>query len=428
MSTNNGQGNLKPATKAAIQASNARKNKQDGVYRDFNVNQQNFRSTTTTTRYDSVYRALSLERPLPTTHVNPGLQYRSVAIAPPQGANATFGGLQAPQIQQQSKMMQFEPMGKHHIQVVSATAKSTGTTTENSNTISPGPIPLLLEQNSNVTVSGDLSTLAENVTSLLKKYDVDVAFKPSKAKWKGKAYSKNKELDLRAFLYKTSSKPDMYVLEFQRRSGCAMQFSQLYKNVYQDLLKNGFVCNKQGEKKIPSAKDLDSRPVDRPFAPLPLPDDLKVDTVRDFTPLVEMAKSRYVDVQIEALTEIANQAADDSVRSDLGKSNGLMKRLVENLETKDAQVVRLCCSCLKSFTNNDATLQVLCVEVGGVHHLVRLLDRQGIDRETKRLATSALANLSAGYANVISSCGGKAVIEQLDNQEDNLIKNAFIRF
>jgi len=84
------------------------------------------------------------------------------------------------------------------------------------------PIPILIEKNSNVLVSGSLDDIAQSVSELLQKHGVDISFKPEKCKWVGVAYSHNRELSLRAFLYKAPNEnltdlKDHYILEFQRR-------------------------------------------------------------------------------------------------------------------------------------------------------------------------------------------------------------------
>ena len=175
-----------------------------------------------------------------------------------------------PQIQH-NKLINFQSLQSHNNKSMNKTTTTPNTQNQkviiqqqqqNKNvSINPSPIPLLLEENTNVCVSGNLNVLASNVTSLFKKFNTDVEFKSEKAKWKGKAIHRNRELSFRAYLYKISSKPNMFVLEFQRRSGCAMQFTQLYKNIYQELLKNGFVCSKQGEIKIPTTSDFNKEPL-----------------------------------------------------------------------------------------------------------------------------------------------------------------------
>ncbi len=91
------------------------------------------------------------------------------------------------------------------------------------------PIPILLEKNSNILVTGSLNEIADSVTELLHTHGVDVSFKPEKCKWIGVAYAHNRELSLRVFLYKApstaisnsnesdNSTKEHYILEFQRR-------------------------------------------------------------------------------------------------------------------------------------------------------------------------------------------------------------------
>lgn len=148
----------------------------------------------------------------------------------------------------------------------------------------------------------------------------------------------------------------MYILEFQRRSGDAMQFSKIYYKIYQDLLKNGFVI-KNYNNNI-DLNNLLNKNIDNfdGLKCLPLPDnfDKPILTNDDFQPLFDMVKSKYLEVNIEALIELANLAEDDSnVSRILGQNQEFVSIIINNLISTNNDILRVSCSIINTLINNN---------------------------------------------------------------------------
>ena len=122
----------------------------------------------------------------------------------------------------------------------------------------PQPHPFYLEPNCFFIVRGEVKELVTLVNEVLE--GKDSAFKPAKCKWKACSYVRNSCLDFRVVLFHGDWEPDQFVVEFQRRQGCAFQFAALVRKARALFVRRGKVCNEAGEIEQPPAAPAPSSP------------------------------------------------------------------------------------------------------------------------------------------------------------------------
>ena len=293
-------------------------------------------------------------------------------------------------------------------------------------------------------VKGSAQHVVEVTTTLLARHRVDATFDSASCSWRGLAYTRNRQIDVRAALYAKVGRVDVFVLEFQRRCGCGAGFSTLYRSIYNDLVKNDLVCDSRGVVLGASAALVEpaaSSSSSSEFYALPLAvsskDDqstvkrvlLDLDDYPDptgFAPLARLVESPFVDVQREGLCCIANKAEKDvSSRRALAATPGLLDKLFAFSQSVDAECRRLSASVLSQLTKEDE-VQSQVASKGYLASFVRSLGAQVEDErangssetsmttlEEKRRVVSTLSNCVAKFRKQIGDAGGKDVFEAI---------------
>jgi len=194
----------------------------------------------------------------------------------------------------------------------------------------------------------------DKITVALDSHNVDYEYQPLKNKIKGICYPNNVQCTFNVHVFQ--SKTGEKLVEFQRRSGCVIAFSQFYSRLVSDSLSSILSGGKSRPKNsTPSVPKSDS--------------DMKLDdlTVQS---LFEMIQSCNVDVQRQGLQTLFNVAVDDSnkkvlMQSPIQKSVStpsssraqvtVLDVLKQLLSSKDEQVVHYTTMILQSFSSSDCS-------------------------------------------------------------------------
>merc|ERR1711916_80010 len=155
--------------------------------------------------------------------------------------------------------------------------------------------------------------------------------------------------------------------------------------------------------------------------------------------LIELIKSPYIEVKLDAISELANdlEGKNEVKKLIISKYPKLINILINNVGDNDKDIIRCAVSCLKSLSSfNDNNLKKNLIENGVINKLFQLLapnsklflvvNNDGYKKiyilEILRLATRCLMNLSTDYINVIKSCGGIPILQNILNNYNFDIK------
>jgi len=209
-----------------------------------------------------------------------------------------------------------------------------------------------------------LTKIFDKITVALDSHNVDYEYQPLKNKIKGICYPNNMQCTFHVHVFQ--SKTGEKLVEFQRRSGCVVAFSQFFSRLVTDSLAS-ILSGKssrtdkqqQQQQQVAEAnKQLDS--------------DVKLDEIT-VQSLFEMIQSCNVDVQRQGLQTLFNVAIDDTNKKVLMQSPiqrilatspppsskatrvTLLDVLKQLLSSKDAQVVHYTTMILQSFSSSDCS-------------------------------------------------------------------------
>ncbi len=225
------------------------------------------------------------------------------------------------------------------------------------------------------------------------------------------------------------------------------------------MLKTGFVVTSNGANHNVKQQE---RKCNRVFAPPPFPQclckpssnangsithaspssDLKSE---DFASLIGLTQSKYIETQRESLRTVANMVSlDVEKRRVLGSSSDLLETLVDNLISTDAEVCRLSCSALESFSK-EAEIVTKLAKFGLMHRVCQILasprvtvcsksckaksTREGFSRETRRLASRIASNMVTHMPDILHKVSGSQVLFRSlgsSEDEDNIVKEIAI--
>lgn len=310
-----------------------------------------------------------------------------------------------------------------------------------SDELKPMPHPFTLDPDSFCVLRGDVKKIVETVTEVLRQNEVDFAFKPSKCKWKGCTYVRNWCLDIRVFLFEGNWESDMFALEFQRRRGCAMHFAQLFRQARAELVRRGCVCSEDGEFESPASADTAAaaskasgglRVPSLGFFPPEVPGWSKPKLTSDsLEPLYDMACSEFIEMQYQAVREIANLAAEDDGEGCpvIAAFPGLVGHLVQCVGSADHGLHRCAAAVLSNLTANATCCGTVVSVSGVVAALVALCERDGVELEARRQCVSALANICAGgFTSDVCKCDRAIPVinECLCHEDERLQKAAVV--
>jgi len=182
--------------------------------------------------------------------------------------------------------------------------------------------------------------------------NVDYTVKQDKFKLKCVSYNGGPRLSFNVRIFTIDSDSKQYAVEFQRRSGDIIQFSEIYRGCKTHLEGEGYTA-------VTSSKQMTVRA----FAPPPLDVEVTVDQARDTMKcLVQMAGSNCADVKAKAVEALAEMTKDQDVKvQQMIVADGGLEMLIESLDSSYEDVH---CSAVTGVANlthdrEDACRQVL---------------------------------------------------------------------
>jgi hypothetical protein len=254
--------------------------------------------------------------------------------------------------------------------------------------------------------------LLDSLLSTLQSHQVDFSLKQDKYKISCRSYRNADSLTfiVRIFNgknYKSNNNKaanpntKQYAVEFQRRTGDILKFSELYRNCKHALHLEGH-CE---------SSRADALPISR--LPVPcLPDNAATadQVVESLNCLLLMASSTYVDVKANAMHVLSEVTATDRRVQDLVLSASGLETLLESLHTKFEDVHRCALATLANLADkrvdvcrkivsgrhirqvyeltNSETLQVVRESARILNHIVEELGKSVVDSEFSRTLRS----------------------------------------
>jgi len=168
-----------------------------------------------------------------------------------------------------------------------------------------------------------------------------------------------------------------YALEFQRRSGCVLQFSDLWTKCKQIFQDTGFMI---ADKNVPSTKPLANIAVQVTDAEIR-------QTLRC---LLQMATSKCCDVKSQAIAALCKMTAEEQQKS-LMIEEGCVEAFIDAVSCPDEDVHRCAVSALANLAHKRADVCKKFAEKNGVGRLRTLAKSQ--TKEVVRESQRALALL-----------------------------------
>jgi len=220
--------------------------------------------------------------------------------------------------------------------------------------------PAYVEKATSFLCSCHTDDIFGKITGALDSHNVDYEYQPLKNKIKGLCYPNNIQCTFHVHVF--MSKSGDKLVEFQRRSGCVVAFSQFFSRLVADSLSS--LLPKGNNKPTQPNQQTNSIPQ------LDTTTELKLDDVT-VQSLFEMIQSPNVDVQRQGLQTLFNVAIDDANKKVLMQSTiqkvtssassprssdvTVFDVLKQLLLSKDEQVVHYAAMILQSFSSSECS-------------------------------------------------------------------------
>jgi len=364
---------------------------------------------------DPVYRSLSdldrpksdLSRPLNRSIVESDLSrptYRGIIDSVPSSSPTIL-----PSSEHSSKKSSFAPRVPFDIQIQSSAFSSKDLQVE------PPPVPggylepfCHLISRSKPTALFDLIPQALN--SLRKQkiisYAIDMEVIDRKFKVKCVAYPLG-ELKLqfvcRVFRMDPDEQGKRYALEFQRRSGCALQFSDMWTKCKRFFQESDLVVT---EKTVPPTKSL----------PNPNVKATDAEVRQTLRCLLQMATSKCCDVKSQAIAALCKMSAEEQQKSLMIEEEGCVEAFIAAVGCPDEDVHRCAVSALANLAHKRADVCKKFAEKNGVERLCTLSNSH--TTEIVRESLRALTLLTESLGSRILDDGCHRVLENHRNSPD----------
>jgi hypothetical protein len=276
------------------------------------------------------------------------------------------------------------------------------------------PLPFYVEKYTCFVSRTAPADLMDAIAKIFVSTNVDHETVASKHKMKGLAYDAERaaQCSFRVQLFQGEKKEEV-VVEFQRRSGCVVNFHAFFNRTLDILGSEHVVCMygepekafapKETENTVKSTSTSTTTPAPKP-KPKPEPVDLVGDLVLDTATcqaLFAMANSNNCDVQREALKVLAAAASKSVNQISLVENHDttdLVALLEVTMSSRDDEVRRCASLFLTNLCKQEAIRSVVANKLLEV--MLGELDAPGNlnNRETKRHVAAALACISDTHA------------------------------
>jgi len=204
-----------------------------------------------------------------------------------------------------------------------------------------------------------------------------------------------------------------YALEFQRRSGCAYQFSDLWTKCKGSFQETGlFVTEKSFTEKSLS-----------PSTSLPNPDTSKAtdaEVRQTVKCLLQMATSKCCDVKAQAIAALSKMSAEEQQKSLMIEEEGCVEAFIAAVGCPDEEVHRCAVSALANLAHKRADVCKKFAEKNGVERLCTLSNSHTMEIVRESLRTLTLLAESLGSRILDDGC--HRVLENHRNSPDLFTK------
>jgi len=281
--------------------------------------------------------------------------------------------------------------------------------------IEPPPVPGgYLEPNCHLISRSKPTSLfdliPQTLQSLLQQrhicYGIDMDANQQKFKVKCVAYPLG-ELKLqficRVFRMDPDEQGKRYALEFQRRSGCALQFADLWTKCKRSFQDSGLFIT---EKNVPQSKPLGNIATQTTDAEIR-------QTLRC---LLQMAASKCCDVKSQAIAALCKMSAEEQQKAVMIEEEGCVEAFIAAAGCPDEDVHRSAISVLANLAHKRADVCKKFADKNGVERLCTLSNSN--TKEIVRESLRALSLLAESLGSRILDDGCHRVLENHRNSPD----------
>jgi Glu-tRNA(Gln) amidotransferase subunit E-like FAD-binding protein len=214
----------------------------------------------------------------------------------------------------------------------------------------------------------------------------------------------------RVFYLDPDEKGKRYALEFQRRSGCVIQFSDLWAKCKRYFQEAGLLVTDKSP--LPSKPQM--KPLDVQVTETQTRETLKC--------LLQMATSKCCDVKSQAVAALCKMSTEEQHQTLMLEEEGCLEAFIAAAGCPDEDVHRCAISALANLAHNRAGVCKKIAEKNGVQRLCTLSTSN--TKEIVRESLRALLSLTQSLGCRILDDGCQRVMETHRNSHDPFTQQA----
>jgi hypothetical protein len=264
-----------------------------------------------------------------------------------------------------------------------------------------------LEPSYHVFSTANPTALIQSVLNVLHQQQVDCVAKHEQFKIKCSAYRSCARLSFYVHVFSAGEGSKRYAVEFQRRSGDALHFSEIYRSAKRSLAEQHL---------IEKVKASSIRP-DLP-APPPIDMQITVDQVKDTVKaLLLMVTSKYVDLKAQGMVALADLTTSDPKVQKMMVEGGALDAMVEELSCQSQDVQRCAVTGIANLAHEREQVCHKIYDAGAVKQLLVLAKSETpqVARECARL----LANLGTTLGKKVVDSEFRATLKHIRGGRDS---------
>jgi hypothetical protein len=305
----------------------------------------------------------------------------------------------------------------HQTYNISSTAQGYASATKNKIALSEaviqraepqGPPGGYLEPSYHFFSSANPTALIQSILALLSNLQVDCTPKHEQFKIKCAAYRSCARLSFYVHVFAVDAVQGLkrYAIEFQRRTGDALHFSEIYRASKRGLSEQHLI------EKVKGATVRTETP-----APPPLDAVITVDQVRQTVKsLLMMVTSKCLDLKTQAIVTLADMTAAEPKVQKMMVDEGVLDALVDELSTSSADIHRCAVTGIANLAHERDSVCTKLQEIGAIKTLLALAKSEvpQVVRETARL----LANIGTTLGTKVVDTEFRATLKSIRGGRD----------
>jgi hypothetical protein len=261
---------------------------------------------------------------------------------------------------------------------------------------------------SHVFSTANPTALMQAAINVLHQLQVDCVAKHEQFKIKCNAYRSCARLSFYVHVFSVADgKQKRYAVEFQRRAGDSMHFSEIYRAAKRALSENHL---------IEKVKVASSIRADTP-APPPLDQVVSVDQVKQTVKsLLVMVNSKHEDMKAQAMSALADITASDPKIQNMMVECGALDAMVEELCSVTQDVGRCAVTGVANLAHENESVCHKIHEAGAVKTLLQLAKSE--IPQTARESARLLANLGSMLGKKVCDSEFRSTLKQIMGGRD----------